>query len=262
MLCLLLVAFAMLLPAAALAQPMQPAPPAPPAATAAPAAPAATPAAPAHPAPPAPPAPPRVFSDTGNIFIERGGVKTQLTKSEQDIDPVLSPDGAFVVYTRQGRGRSVPGYDLGQFCVAAPKPDQLRAVNADGSDDRLLIEGRKGEAEAQLCDFRSKQFSSDGRRIYFLAPAWTTSGALHVYDLRTREQRFVLPANDLLVLNFCSGRYQDDLVVEQHRYFVFGASYDWYFLYDAAGKKELGPLGHFDAPDAVAKAARQDWCKP
>jgi hypothetical protein len=204
----------------------------------------------------------RVYSDAGDIFIERGGIKSKLTKSEADVDPVLSPDGTVAVYTRQGRSRSVPGYDLGQSCVDAPKPDELRAVDADGGDDRLLLQGRKGEAEAQLCDFGSKQFSSDGRRLYFLSPGWTTSGALHVYDMRTREERFLLAANDFLVLNFCSGKFKDDLVVQSHRYFVFGGSYDWYWLYDPTGKKELGPVGHFEAPDALAKAAHQDWCKP
>ena len=154
----------------------------------------AQPASPAAP-PPAPPVAPklpaptaaaaagtRVFADAGNIFIERGGVKTRLTGSEQDSDPVLAPDGSYVVYTRQGRGRGLPGYDLGQFCTVAPKPDELRRVNSDGSGDRLLLEGRNGDGEAQLCDFRSKQFSADGARLYFLTPGWTTSGALHVYD--------------------------------------------------------------------------------
>jgi hypothetical protein len=243
-------AFALLVPCFAAAQP------------ATPAAPAAPPAAaqPTAPPPAAHPVAPRVYSDAGNIFIERNGVKTQLTKSEQDIRPVLSLDGGFVVYTRQGRGRSVRGYDLGEFCIDTPKPDELRQVNVDGTDDKLLIEGRKGDAEQQLCDFRSKQFSSDGRRLYFLSPGWTTSGALHVYDTRTHEQHFLLPANDLLVLNFCTGKYRDDLVVQSHRYFLFGGSYDWYWLYDPTGKKELGPIGHFEGPDAMVKAAHQDWC--
>ena len=34
-----------------------------------------------------------------------------------------------------------------------------------------------------------------------------------------------------------------------HRYFLLGGSYDWYWLYDPTGKKELGPLGQFDNPD-------------
>jgi WD40-like Beta Propeller Repeat len=226
----------------------------------------------AQPKPPAPPAapkaaaptaaaPPRVFADAGDIYIERAGVKTRLTSSEEDSDPVLAPDGSYVVYTRNGHGRGLPGYDLGQFCTAAPRPDELRRVNSDGGGDRLLFEGRKGNGQAQLCDFRSKQFSADGSRLYFLTPGWTTSGALHVYDTRAREQRFVQPANDLLVLNFCQGQYRDALAIQQHRYFVFGGSYDWYWLYDATGKKELGPLGEFDGPDAVIKAAHETWCQ-
>lgn len=204
---------------------------------------------------PAAAAEPHVYSDAGNIFIERGGVKTQLSKFGRDVDPALSPDGTYVVYTRQGAG-----YD-GQFCVDTAEPDQLRAVNADGSDDRLLLEGRKGEVEAQLCDFRSKQFSADGKRLYFLTPGWATSGGLHVYETQTGKQHFVQPANDFLVLNFCSGEHQDKLVVEQHRYFVFGGSYDWYWLFDATGQKELGPVGQFDSPGALVKAAGEDWCK-
>jgi hypothetical protein len=252
---LVLTVFASLLPGLVAAQPASPAP-------AAPAAPAAAPTKPAAPsATPAAPAAPHVYSDTGNIFIEKNGVKTQLTSSEQDIRPALSPDGSYVVYTRQGRGRSVRGYDLGQFCVDTPKPDELRRVNVDGTGDRMLLEGRKGEAQQQLCDFRSKQFSADGTRLYFLTPGWTTSGALHVYDLRTHEQHFLQPANDLLVLNFCPGQYKDDLVVQSHRYFVFGGSYDWYWLFDPSGKKELGPIGVFPGPVAMAKAAHADWCK-
>lgn len=206
-------------------------------------------------------APPRVYSDAGNIFIERDGTKTQLTKSEQDIDPVLSPNGAYVVYTREGRRHGVQGYDLGQFCVEVPKSDELRQVNVDATGDALLVTGRTGDAEQQLCDFRSKQFSSDGRRLYFLSPAWATSGALHVYDVRTREEHFLLAANDLLVLNFCTNKYKDDLVIQSHRYFLFSGSYDWYWLYDPTAKKELGPLGQFDSPDDTVKQAHEVWCQ-
>ena len=46
---------------------------------------------------------PRVYSDAGNIFIEHNGAKTKLTASEMDVDPVLAPNGAYVVYTRQGQ---------------------------------------------------------------------------------------------------------------------------------------------------------------
>ena len=38
--------------------------------------------------------PARVYSDAGNIFIERASGTTKLTASEMDVDPVLSPNGA------------------------------------------------------------------------------------------------------------------------------------------------------------------------
>ena len=91
---------------------------------------------------------PRVYSDAGNIVIERNGVKTQLTNSEQDVDPVLAPDGSYVVYTRQGRGHGLPGYDLGQFCTDGAEARRAAPVNVDGSGDKLLLEGRKGDGQA------------------------------------------------------------------------------------------------------------------
>jgi hypothetical protein len=204
---------------------------------------------------------PHVYSDAGNIFVERGGAKTQLTKSEMDVDPVLAPGGAVIVYTRQGRGRSVRGYDINQVCTTDPRPDELRQINVDGSGDKLLLTGRKGDPDEQLCDFRNKQFSSDGRRLYFLTPGWPMSGALHVFDMRTGDDHFVLPANDILVLSFCPNKYKDNLAVLSHRSFLLGGGYDWYWLYDSTGKRELGPLGAFDNPDDMARQAHGVWCE-
>lgn len=202
----------------------------------------------------------RVYSDAGNIVIERNGSSAKLTTSEMDLDPVLSPNGGFVVYTRQGRGRSPRTYEFNQTCPTEPRPDKLRRINVDGSGDQLLLTGRKGEPERQLCDFRSKQFSADGRRLYFLTPAWASSGALHVYDLRAGEEHFLMPAKGVLVLSFCKNRYKDDLVVLSRRYFMLGGSYDWYWLYDPTGKKELGPLGQFNNAEDMIRQARGVWC--
>jgi hypothetical protein len=202
----------------------------------------------------------RVYSDAGNIVIERNGGSAKLTTSEMDLDPVLSPNGGFVVYTRQGRGRSPRNYEFNQTCPAEPRPDQLRRINVDGSGDQLMLTGRKGEPQRQLCDFRSKQFTTDGRRLYFLTPAWAASGALHVYDMHAGEEHFLMPAKGLLVLSFCANKYKDHLVVLSRRYFMLGGSYDWYWLYDPSGKKELGPLGQFNNPEDMIRQAHGVWC--
>jgi hypothetical protein len=68
--------------------------------------------------------------------------------------------------------------------------------------------------------------------------------------MRTKQQRFVLPATDLIVLSDCKGDHLDRLIVQQHRYFAFGGSFDWYWLYDAGGK-EISPVGEFANASAV-----------
>jgi hypothetical protein len=201
-----------------------------------------------------------VSSDAGNIVIKRNGIATKLTTSEMDVDPVLSPGGTVIVYTRQGRGRTVRGYDENQSCTVDPKPDELRQINADGSGDKVLLVGRTGGPEQQLCGFRNKQFSSDGRRLYFLTPGTSPSGALHLYDMRSGDQHYLLPANNLLVLSFCQDKYRDDLVVLLRRSFLLGGGYAWYWLYDPSGRHELGPLGQFDNPDDMVRQAHGVWC--
>src|SRR5207237_1500882 len=117
-------------------------------------------------------------------------------------------------------------------------------INVDGSGDQLLLTGHKGEPERQLCDFRSKQFSADARRLYFLTPAWASSGALHVYDMRAGEEHFLMPAKGLLVLSFCPNKYKDHLIVLSRRNLLLGGSYDWYLLYDSKCNNVLCPHGH------------------
>jgi hypothetical protein len=194
---------------------------------------------------------PRTEAKDGNIYAGEGALK-QLTITGRDAEPILTPDKKAVIFTRQGKRQTA---DLDD-CTFEGVPDELRLVWLDGSGEELLARGHDGKKpEEQLCGFRRKQFSSDGQLIYFLSPAWTTSSALHVYDRKGKKVTFVMPANDVVVLNDCAkAEYRDNLVVQQHRYFVVAGSYDWYWLYDRAGKKEKGPLGEQDGEEGVRDA--------
>lgn len=200
----------------------------------------------------------QVTSEAGNIQINRDGVKQLLTHSGRDIEPALSPDGALVVFTRQFKTES----DDPQNCADPPNADELRRVSINGGAETLLLRGHNGKAPPlQICGFSAKQFTSDGRLLYFLSPGWATSAALHVYDFKTGSTHFVIDANNVVVLSFCNNEHKDRLVIQRHRYFYFGGSYDWYWLYDPKQKKELGPIGEFDTAADVLQQAEQDWCR-
>jgi hypothetical protein len=201
----------------------------------------------------------RITVTAGNIFIDKAGHRRQLTRLGRNYDPALSPDHRFVVYTR---GDGKPPSDDPSECKSGAGADQLRRIDIDGKNDRLLITGHNGkEPPQQLCRFDEKQFTADGRKLFFISPGWATSGALHVYDFETKSVRFVAPANGVIVLNFCTGKHRDELVLNQHRYFLGGGSYDWYWLYDPNGRKELGPVGDDSAkPEEIVEKARDMIC--
>jgi hypothetical protein len=184
---------------------------------------------------------PSVAVVNGNVVLNSSGKQIQLTSSGNDLDPVLSPNGSLVVFTRKLKGVAATA----SCNMAVAEQRQLWVIGADKKNARKLLASKEAEdPKVALCDFAHKQFSSDGRKVLFETPAWATSGAMHEYDLTTNRQRFVVPSNGFRILSNCAMReYRDHLVVGQHRYFVFGGSYDWYYLFSPDGKRELGAIG-------------------
>ena len=199
----------------------------------------------------------------GNIVLEQNGQQRQLTRSGKDAGPALSPDGKWVAFTRVGNPASTGSQG---DCKSGAQADELRRIRVDGTGEELLVRGREGrnDPKQSICDFSSKQFTSDSRYIYFLSPAWATSAALHRYDTSARALSFVIDANDVIVLSDCKkAENRDNIVVNQHRYFVVAGSYDWYWLFDATGKKEKGPVGEFESTQAVRDAINASGlCEP
>ena len=189
----------------------------------------------------------------GNVVIDNAGARKPLTRSGRDDDPALSPDGRFVVFTR------APAKSASDDTDCKDGADTLMRVNVDGSGEAVLLRSRASQKpERQLCGFTSKQFNSDGRSLYFFTPGWATSGALHVYDFKAKAERFVVAASGLFVLSACKNEHKDRLAIQRHKYFVFGGSYDWYWLYDPKTNREIGPLGDIEDKDLPKQA--EDWC--
>jgi hypothetical protein len=177
-----------------------------------------------------------VEAKDGNIVLRTvEGVAKTLTKSGRDSGPVISPDGKWIVFLRGVPGKKI-STGAGDIDAA-----ELWQVDAAGKEPLMLVAPREAEeVEKTIATFTDLQFSTDGRLVYFVTPAWATSGAVHVVDTTNRKERFVVAGNGLKVIH--SGEYKDCLLLGQHRYFLGGGSYDWLWLFRPDGK-EIGPVG-------------------
>jgi dipeptidyl aminopeptidase/acylaminoacyl peptidase len=171
----------------------------------------------------------------GNIYWKGSGAARQLTTSGHDSDPSLSPDGHSVVFVRGTPGKMI-SHGAGE-----DEATELWLIDVDGKNATMLLRGKEDpEPKAVLVDMNAPQFSPDGKKIYFVSAAWATSGAVHVYDLQSKQQKFLCPGNDLHVVR--TGDYKGHLLVTQHRYFIGGGSYDWFWLLKPDGS-EVGAVG-------------------
>ena len=172
----------------------------------------------------------------GNIqFTDKSGKTVALTSSGRDSNPLLAPDGKWVAFVRKVDGKKIAtGSD-------ETEPTELWQVRVDGREPSLLLRCRESDKpESLIAAFENLQFSTNGKLLYFVSPAWATSGAVHVVDTTNRNERYLFAGNDLKLVP--SGEHKDCLLVQQHRYFIGGGSYDWFWLLRADGK-EVGPVG-------------------
>src|SRR4051794_8114244 len=166
----------------------------------------------------------------GNIhFTDKSGKTTALTSSGRDSSPILAPDGKWVAFVRKVEGKKIAtGSD-------EVEPTELWQVRVDGKEPSVLVRCRdSAKPESVIGAFENLQFSTNGKLLYFVTPAWATSGAVHAVDTTNRKERYVLPGNNLKVVP--AGEYKNCLLMQQHRYFIGGGFFGWVLLFLPRGE--------------------------
>lgn len=184
----------------------------------------------------------KVFEKEGNIYYTTSsGKPIQITHAKKDHSPILSPDQKFIAFTRTTN--FITPEDCLIFDITEDNhPQQIWIYNINGKVEKLLIDNSFScdKPEKKITDPTDLKFSPDSKTLYFLTSAWATSGALHAINLNGTNQRFLMPANSINIVP--AGYYQGYLLVQQHRYFIGGGSFDWIWLFSPNGKEE-GPVG-------------------
>lgn len=167
----------------------------------------------------------------GNVvYIAPGGATQVLTETGADDNPVLSPDGTLIAFTRLTR----EGHDQD----GDPPVRDLWVVGVDGLKATRLVTGEpegNEDPEQVLAGIDHPVFSPEGSTVYFMTTAWKTSSAIHAVPSAGGPQRYVTSGNSLSVVR--RGKYAGALMVAQHRYMDGHGSWNPQVLVSPAGKK-------------------------
>lgn len=186
----------------------------------------------------------QIWSFGGNVFVQDANRHTRTL-------PLLMPAGTpdlssdqrrivFVKYRPRPADEPYSGLLVGR--EESPVGD-IWISGVDGSNAELVLRGgARPELMPPMEGFpnelegvQSPKFDPDGNRVYFIADAWVTSGAIYALDLNTREVTFFTDGNVYVVVH---GEPQGGkLLVMKHRYHAPPAlgSFDHFWLVSPRG---------------------------
>lgn len=185
-----------------------------------------------------------VFVKNGNVFCKGDENKIkQLTFTGIDTMAVLSPDKKMIAFVRKNPGI----YDEANEMLLIDN-SEIWLYDIISNKNRCIVKPVNFEEgitpENILTNFQNLVFTNDGQKLLFITSAWETSGAIHEFSIQDNKQKYLVSGNSLEIIT--QGKYKDYLIINQHRYYEAGGSYDYYWLFDNNGK-EIREIGDTEA---------------
>jgi hypothetical protein len=91
--------------------------------------------------------------------------------------------------------------------------------------EKILLKGCDSQSVfASGCYYSDPILSNDNKTLYYARDQWVTSKGVYKLDLNTLQDKFITPGSNFQVIK--DGKYKDYMVVNKHKYFEKGGSYD------------------------------------
>lgn len=199
-----------------------------------------------------------VKTEGGNIvYTDDAGKTIQLTSSGRDKDAVIHPKGQWIYFIRSFEGK----FEGEKYVAPKGKKiepgilkEELWRVKTNGTEAKMLYQSQYTAIDGPDPDYSvafvgNIQFSPAGDKVYFETQQWVTDFGLHRMNVDGSGEELLGPGANTRVITSArtfDGReksYRGYLVTAQHRYFFYGGSYDWFYLFTPDLKKEIAPLG-------------------
>ena len=198
-----------------------------------------------------------VYTRNGNIYYEANEEDRQVTYSGRDEGPALHPSGEWIYFVRElyecpTENKCIPLKDInmedGNF------KEELWRIKTNGNDATMLFLSKESAGvigdnhEYSFASIGNIQFSPSGDKVYFETPNWVTSAGLNVMNPDGTDEKLLGGGNDTKIIEDARevdekyGNLKGYIVTNQHRYWWFGGSYDWYWLF-TPDFEDVGPLG-------------------
>ena len=198
-----------------------------------------------------------VYAKDRNIYYANNGAVKQLTSLGRDENPSLHPKGEWIYFIRDTPGtwrREIYYPAKNEVIENGLLKQEIWRVKKDGTGATKLFRSEYSAIDGPNPDYTvagvwNIQFSPDGDKVYFETAEWVTSAGLHIMKPDGSGEKLLGSGSGTKII--LSARTFDDrersyrgyIVTSQHRYFFYGGSYDWFYLFTPDLKKEIAPLG-------------------
>ena len=176
----------------------------------------------------------KTFVKEGNVYFTIESQTRQLTQSGVDHAPLLSPDGTFIIFTRQIE--VLIEDDYGEIY----KGEQLWAIDVTGQNERLVLGRISDSTWDKGIVFKDLFFSPDGSKVYFSTVAGN-SHALYVVNMDDSKIKFVMYGVGFDIINKVVRddlkQYKGSIISCQKKYSIEPGSYFILYLFSPEGKQ-------------------------